>query len=115
MFRSQGRNLRCCDVGVVRTSPLLLLVTAFLFSPQENRNKQLVATGEQEWTFGQIMALVQIISTFNEMLHFLISLFSSNKDEEDGGFGDATQFEDSDSANVNCAFQYLFSHISSHC
>ena len=61
------------------------------------------------------MALVQIISTFNEMLHFVISLFSSSEDEDDGGFGDATQLEDSDSIDANCTFRCLFSHISAYC
>jgi len=51
------------------------------------------------------MALVQIISTFNEMLHFVISLFSRS-DEDDGGFGDAAQIEDSGS--TNCRFSCLF-------
>lgn len=75
----------------------------------------MVAAGDDQWTFGQIMALVQIVSTFNEMVHFVISLFSSSKDAEDGGFGDATELEESDSADANRTFQYLFSHISSHC
>ena len=75
----------------------------------------MVAAGDQQWTFGQIMALVQIISTFNEMLHFVISLFSSSKDAEDGGFGDATELDESDSADANCTFQCFFSHISSDC
>lgn len=53
------------------------------------------------------MALVQIISTFNEMLHFIISL-SSRSDEEDGGFGDAAQFEDSASTNSKGESSCLF-------
>ncbi len=43
---------------------------------QEKFNKHLLTSGEQQWTFGQIMALVQIISTVNEVFHFLMSLYT---------------------------------------
>jgi hypothetical protein len=43
---------------------------------QEKHNKHLLTSGEQQWTFGQIMALVQIISTVNEVFHFLMSLYA---------------------------------------
>jgi len=80
------------------SKPLAAIYGVVMLELYETRNKHLVAGGENQWTFGQIMALVQIISTFNEMLHFIISLFSRS-DEEDGGFGDAAQFEDSGSTN----------------
>ncbi|KAF8341135.1 hypothetical protein F5887DRAFT_385657 [Amanita rubescens] len=80
------------------SKPLAAIYGVVMLELYENRNKHLVAGGEDQWTFGQIMALVQIISTFNEMLHFVISLFSRS-DEDDGGFGDAAHFEDSGSTN----------------
>jgi len=56
--------------------PLAAIYGVVMLELYENRNKHLIAGGEDHWTFGQIMALVQIISTFNEVLHFVISLFS---------------------------------------
>lgn len=37
------------------------------------RSNDVLAPGEQQWTFGQIMALIQILNTLNESLHCLIT------------------------------------------
>ena len=47
--------------------------TVVLNLPQVRRNKHLITDGEQQWTFGQIMALVQLFGTTNEIVHCLIS------------------------------------------
>lgn len=55
---------------------------------QVKRNSHLeIQDGDETWTFGQILSLVMIANSFNEVLHFLLvfvpSLFSRpQKDEE---------------------------------
>jgi len=52
------------------------------------RNKHLeIQDSDETWTFGQIISLVMIASTFNEVLHFLLAFIPSlsshlQRDEE---------------------------------
>ncbi|KAF8330677.1 hypothetical protein F5887DRAFT_1178591 [Amanita rubescens] len=56
--------------------PLTVVYGVVMLELYEKLNKHLLSSGEQQWTFGQIMALVQIISTVNEVFHFLMSLYA---------------------------------------
>ncbi|KAF8341134.1 hypothetical protein F5887DRAFT_919124 [Amanita rubescens] len=56
--------------------PLTVVYGVVMLELYEKLNKHLLSSGEQQWTFRQIMALVQIISTVNEVFHFLMSLYA---------------------------------------
>ncbi|KAF8632036.1 hypothetical protein AX15_002081 [Amanita polypyramis BW_CC] len=62
--------------------PLAVIYGVVMLELYVKRNRHLIGDGEQQWTFGQIMALVQIISTANEILHFLMSFCSPGEEEE---------------------------------
>jgi hypothetical protein len=56
----------------------------------EKRNQHLLTAGEDQWTFGQIFSIIQMISVLNEVLHFLLSGCSA-EEEEEGEPGDEEQ------------------------
>lgn len=61
------------------------VVTAELLA----KRNTIVQPGEGAWTFGQILSLVMIISSLNEVLHFILSLFSPRHDSDsDSGLGE---------------------------
>jgi len=52
----------------------------------ERRNSHLIKAGEQAWTFGQILAIVQIFRILIEVIHCIMSWFP--RDESGDGDGD---------------------------
>jgi hypothetical protein len=59
---------------IVRFSRLLTAVYGIaMLELYMSRNKHLIAAGEEQWSFGQIMALVQIFGIMNEVVHCVIS------------------------------------------
>ncbi|KAF8625964.1 hypothetical protein AX17_006689 [Amanita inopinata Kibby_2008] len=48
------------------------------------RNKNLIAEGENQWSFGQIYALIMILATLNEFAHFIIGLGSPEEEDSLG-------------------------------
>ncbi|KAK2462573.1 hypothetical protein APHAL10511_005416 [Amanita phalloides] len=61
-----GRRSSTSERSLRFAKPLAAIYGVVMLELYEKRNKHLIGSGEQQWTFGQIMALVQIISTFNE-------------------------------------------------
>jgi len=73
--------------GVKRTSTksskfLAAVYGVVMLELYEKRNQHLLSAGENQWTFGQIFSIIQIISVFNELLHFLLSGCSADEEEE---------------------------------
>ncbi|KAI0067342.1 hypothetical protein BV25DRAFT_1819666 [Artomyces pyxidatus] len=67
----------------VRSFPLFLsaIYATIMLELMVHRNKHIVdESQEQQWTFGQVLALVMIVTSLNEVVHFLFAIgFRSRK------------------------------------
>lgn len=70
--------------------PLAAIYGVVMLELYENRNRHLIKPGEQNWTFGQILALVQLIGILNEMFHCIVNAFSW-RNEREGADAESSQ------------------------
>ncbi|KAM6490041.1 hypothetical protein JOM56_014620 [Amanita muscaria] len=76
-----SRSIRKTSIKV--SKPLAAIYGVVMLELYEKRNQHLLSSGENDFTFGQIMALVQIISALNEVFHFLLGGCTGEEEEEE--------------------------------
>jgi len=70
--------------GIFKFSRLLVIIYGVVtLELYVKANHRLLSDSEQDWGFGQILALVQLFGIFNEALHCLMSLCSTSCSAED--------------------------------
>ncbi|KIL56991.1 hypothetical protein M378DRAFT_88472 [Amanita muscaria Koide BX008] len=81
-FGGGGSRSSIRKTSIKVSKPLAAIYGVVMLELYEKRNLHLLTSGENDFTFGQIMALVQIISALNEVFHFLLGGCTGEEEEE---------------------------------